>query len=132
MHPNAERIRELNRLLAAGDVDGAMTFFGAMCDENVVTHVPGRGALAGDYQGLNGFLDIQNKVMELTHGTFSQDLHAVLADDEHSCELYERRGELKGVVHHWKAVDVSNWRDGKIVEQWLVSLDPYQLEEIFP
>ncbi|MDH4147036.1 MAG: nuclear transport factor 2 family protein [Acidimicrobiia bacterium] len=131
MHPNAEKIREMNRLLAAGDMDGAGTIVAAIYDENVVTHVPGRSALAGDLHGLSAFLESFQKVMTRTGGTYSQDLHAVLADDEHSCELYERTAEVDGVVHQWKAVDISNWKDGKIVEQWLIPLDPYQLDEIF-
>ena len=131
MHPNGEKIIELNRLYTSGDVEAGNSALKAMYADDVVTHIPGRRATAGDYYGFAAFVASIEDLVEKSSGTFKQDLHAVLADDEHSCELYERSAVIDGVTHQWKSVDISNWRDGKIVEQWLIPVDAYQVDEIF-
>jgi uncharacterized protein len=64
--------------------------------EDAVWSVPGRGAMAGLYQGREAIFRFLTKLPRETDGTYSSELVDVLASDERAAALYRARGERRG------------------------------------
>ena len=101
-----------------------------MFAEDLLWHVGGRNQLSGDYRGREAVYGFFGKLMEVTEGSFDLDLHTVFADDEHGVALTiatASRGEQSIRVNN---ADVMHLRDGKVVEFWTASTDPYAFDEL--
>ena len=79
MHPDGELIQKGFEAFAKGDMDTV----GALFHDDIQWHAPGTSALSGDYRGKAEVFGFFAKLQELTEGTFRQEIHAVLADDDH-------------------------------------------------
>ncbi len=79
-HPNTQLIRDFhdcqNRFYAGGDQEPVR----AMLTKNVIWHVPGASAIAGDYRGRDEVLRYFARRRELADATFRIDVRGVLAD----------------------------------------------------
>ena len=120
-HPNEELIRGGYEAFAKGDLETALARF----DENITWHVPGRSAVAGDYQGHQEVMAFFGKLIELSGGTFRLELHDVLASDDHVVALVVVSGERNGTSTTLNAAHVWHVADGKATEFWALSTDPY-------
>ena len=89
-HPSEDLLREGFAALERGDMDALRNQFFAA---DVRWHAPGRSLISGDYEGIEQVLQYFARVVELTSGTFSLELHDVLANDEHAAALITVRGE---------------------------------------
>ena len=69
------------------------------------------------------------RLMELTNGTLSLELHDVLANDEHAVALVTVRGERAGKQLNDNMVETMHIRDGKVSEVWVHTTDLYALDE---
>lgn len=94
-------------------------------------HVPGRGPLAGDYVGREAVYDLFGRLAALTGSSLRQELHTVLADDDHGVALVEERAERDGRVVVVRVAQVLHLREGRITEFWEAPLDPAAYEELF-
>jgi ketosteroid isomerase-like protein len=94
-------------------------------------HNPGRGPLSGDYEGAEQVLQYFARVFELTGGTFSLELHDVLASDEHAAALVTVRAERAGKQLTDNEVLTYHFRDGKVSEVWVHTTDLYAVNEFF-
>jgi ketosteroid isomerase-like protein len=92
-HPNEDLVREGFAAFGRGDMDVLRKRFFA---DDVRWHVSGRSSLAGDYEGPEQVIQYFGRVFELTGGTFSIELHDVLANDEHAAALITIHGERAG------------------------------------
>ena len=79
MHPNAEVIQRGYDAFAAADLDAV----NALLAEDIVWHHMGDSVLAGEYHGKDAVFAYLGRIMELTGFTFRQEIHALLADDDH-------------------------------------------------
>jgi ketosteroid isomerase-like protein len=125
-HPNADRVRDGFAAFAKGD-------FAVMTDliaEDAVWHVGGRNELTGEYRGRDAVFGFFGKLMEVTEGSFRMDLHAVLADDEHAVALALGTASRGGRSITGNAAHVFHMRDGKVVEYWEATTDPYAMDEL--
>ena len=113
-HPNAELLRKGYDAFEKGDVDALRE----LMDPDIVYHWPGSGPLAGDYRGLNTVLEFFGRVNELAQGTLTQEIHAILADDEHAVALVSARAERNGKTLDEKSIDVFHIRNVKVTEAW--------------
>jgi ketosteroid isomerase-like protein len=86
--------------------------------EDIVYHWPGTGPLSGDYKGMDAVLEFFGRVGELSQGTLTQEIHAIIADDEHAVALVTASAQRDGKTLHEKSVDVFHIRDGKVTEAW--------------
>jgi ketosteroid isomerase-like protein len=68
--------------------------------------------------------------MEITEGSFSLDVHAILADDEHGVALVTATASRGGQSATVNDAHVFHLRDGKVVEFWLASTDQYAIDEL--
>ena len=118
MHKNAELIQAGFDAFASADLE---TIDRLLADD-IVWHSAGTSVLAGEFDGKQAVLELFGRVLEVTSGTFRQDVHAILADDDHVIAL---------VTVHWdqpvaftgEEVFVWHVRDGLGVECWAVPVD---------
>ena len=126
-HPNEAVIRQAYEAFSAGDMETLAGVF----TENAVWHVPVRNKLAGDYEGVDAILGYYANLDEATGGTFRIDeIHDVLANDEHVVSMHRGSSRKDGVTHTFNEVFVFHVSDGKIAEAWEQTSDPYEYDEL--
>ena len=127
-HPNEDLVRGIFAAFGRGDLDALR---GQYMAQDARFHYPGRGPLAGDYEGVARVLEMAGRVFELSGGTFSLELHDVVAGDEHAVALFMARGERAGRRLEDRTVEVFHIRDGKATEMWLYPSDLYANDEFW-
>ena len=118
MHPNAELIQSGFEAFAKGDMD---TIAGLFSDD-IAWHAPGTSALSGDFHGRDEVFAFFGKLAQITEGTFHQEIHAILADDDHVVVMTDS-GFDKPRHFSGRTVFVWHVRDGKAVECWAIQED---------
>jgi ketosteroid isomerase-like protein len=103
----------------------------ALLGDDIVWHVPGRNAIAGDYRGKQAVLDYFARRRDKAGGSLRVVIHRVLADDEFALQLAGGRAELRGAVREWETVGVYRIADGRIAECWLLPFDQREFDEIW-
>ena len=126
-HPNEDLVRESFVAFGRGDMAALQKTWA----EDIRWHIPGRGLLAGDYQGVEQVTQLFALLAEVTGGTASAELHDVLANDEHAVALFTLRGERAGKQLNENVVLTYHFRDGKISEVWTHPADLYTYDEFF-
>ena len=126
-HPNEDLVREGFAAFGRGDMDAQRKVFA----DDLRWHAVGRSPLAGDYEGTEQVLQYFGRLFELTGGTFSLELHDVLANDEHAVALVTVRGERAGRQLADNEVLTFHIRDGKVSEVWSHHTDLYAVDEFF-
>ena len=106
-----------------GDVDGFLSY---MADD-IVVHMPGKSALAGDFKGKDQFVEVFQRFMERAP-EYSFEPHAYLADDEHGVILQRSHYRRGDETLDTNDTFVAHFRDGKIAEMWLSTDDPYGVD----
>lgn len=127
-HPDEDLVREAFAAFGRGDLDALRDQFFA---EDVRFHYPGRGALAGNHDGVAQVLGMFGRAFELTGGTLRLEVHDVIANDDHAIALFTARGERDGRRLEDRIVEVLHIRDGKAAEIWLYSGDLYTSDEFW-
>jgi uncharacterized protein len=64
--------------------------------DDAVWSVPGRGVMAGTYEGREAIFRFLAKLPKETNGTYSSELFDVLASDSRAAALYRARGARRG------------------------------------
>jgi ketosteroid isomerase-like protein len=118
MHPNAEVVKAGFEAFARADLETV----DRMLADDIVWHTAGTSIVSGDFQGKEAVLGHFAKLMELTNGTFRQDVHAILADDDHVVALATLLWDHP-VAYAGSQVFVWHMRDGKPAECWAVPVD---------
>jgi ketosteroid isomerase-like protein len=126
-HANEELLRNGYAAFEKGDLDTLRGMF----SDDIVWHSPGRSELAGDYRGIDEVFGLFGKVFELSGGTLRNEIHDVLADDEHGVALLIATGERNGKTLNDKQAHVFHIRDGKVTEFWLHASDLYANDEFW-
>lgn len=117
-HPNAALIRAGYEAFAAGD----MGKVGELFSPDIVWHAPGSNPLSGDQVGAEAVFANFGKLVELTAGTFGQEIHDVVANDAHVVVLVTQWWEQPH-PHRGGSVHVWHVKGGKATEAWLADLD---------
>ena len=127
-HPHEDLMREAFAAFGRGDLD---TLQRQYFSEDIRYHVPGRGPLAGDYEGAAQVLELFRRLFELSGGTVRLKLHDVLANNEHAVALYTVRAERAGRQLEDNQVQIVHIHDGKATESWLHLTDMYFGDEFW-
>lgn len=118
---NIERIRDEYQAFCEGDF-GAV---GSMLHDQVVWHVGGEGAQAGDKQGRDEVLDFLRGVADATDRNFRIQVHDVLASSEHVVVLCHVTSTRHGSTYRSDEVHVFHVDgDGRVVEAWGFTAEP--------
>ena len=127
-HPNVERMRKGYDAFGRGDLDYLRN---EMFADDVVFHAPGDNPLAGDYKGIDEVFGFFGKLVQESGGTFSLEIHDLLANDEHAVGLHTAHAEREGKTLRDNNTLVFHVRDGKVTEVWQYWADPYSADELF-
>lgn len=128
-HPNEDLTREALAALGRGDMD---TLRKQYWTEDICMHIPGRNRLlAGNHEGIEQVMQALARLAELTGGTFSFEVHDVVANDEHAVAMYTQHAERAGKQWTDNSVAISHLRDGKMSEIWIQITDLYAADEFF-
>jgi len=109
-HPLETIIREAYAAFGRGDIDG---YFNA-CTQRFAFHVPGRGGIAGPWAGRQGIYDLAGKAMEITGGTFYEEVEDVLANDKHAVVLARHQFTRDSKVWEYRTAHVYEIENGKL------------------
>jgi len=122
-HPNATLAREIDAKMKA---EGPQAMGDYIADD-VVWHeigaaepIRGKAALAERWAG-----------MADAGGTFSVDLHDVVANDDHVVELVTATVTRGDKTFTYRTAEIMHVRDGKITERWAFSDDTAAINEFF-
>ena len=89
--PAAENERIVRRIFDAFARREGLALRG-LFDEEAVWSVPGRGVMAGTYQGREAIFRFLAKLPRETDGTYGSELIDVLASEDRAAALYRARG----------------------------------------
>jgi uncharacterized protein len=130
-HPHARLVRDFherqNRFYAGGD----QRQVSPMLAEDVVWHVPGRSALAGDHRGREEVLRYFARRRELARATLRIDVRGVIADGERAVILAGGEVEQAGARLAWGTVGIFRVARGKIAECWVIPNDQDAFDRIW-
>lgn len=123
-HPNAARIRAAIAAFSEGDLSHAA----ALIDPHCHYRVNGRSVIAGTYVGREQVLGFFRRLRELTDGTFTATPFLVFADDDHAVAVVDITA-TRGEDHiAYAAIIVAELSEGRIVEMWSITDDPYRVD----
>ncbi|MEO8229439.1 MAG: nuclear transport factor 2 family protein, partial [Chloroflexota bacterium] len=123
-HPNAATYRRTADALRAGD----LATIAELVEPDVVWHVPGNHARAGEIRGRSAVLDWLAGLLELG---FWLSEHDVLGNDEHVCALSDMGARRVGVDIQTRVVSVFHYRNGRQAERWFYPEDAAIWDRIF-
>lgn len=126
-HPNLEAARVGYKAFAEGDI---ATLNDVMADD-VVWHFPGDNTLSGTYEGKDAVMGMFGRLAQETGRTFDQEIHDMLANDEHGVALVIDKAERGGETFEGRAVHVFHMEDGKLTEFWSIQEDLAAWDEFF-
>ena len=126
-HPNLERSRAGYAAFASGDM---ATLSGFLSDD-IVWHSGGDNILTGDYEGKEAVLGFFGRLMQESGGSFKNDIHDMLANDEHGVALVTSSATRGGVSIEEHAVHVFHMRDGKMTEFWVFPENQDKFDELW-
>jgi uncharacterized protein len=115
-----DRFLERQRAMYAG---GDTRPVAEMLAEEIVWHVPGSSAIAGDHRGRDAVLRYFAVRRELTGATMRIASQGELAGEDVVVSLADGRATLHGREATWRTAGVYRVADGRIAEAWLVPLD---------
>ena len=126
---NAEAMRKGYDAFSRGDMDMLRN---ELFTADIVWHQGGRNQTSGDYRGADAVIGLFGKLFQLTDGTFSVEVHDVLASEDHVVVLAKARGQRAGkTVQHGDYSHVCHFQNGKLSEAWIVNVDPYEIDEFY-
>ena len=96
--------------------------------EHAVWSVPGRGVMAGRYEGREAIFRFLAKLPKETDGTYSSELVDVLASEERAAALYRARGQRHGRSLGLDQLLVFRIEDGLVQEVLALPSDPDAFE----
>jgi ketosteroid isomerase-like protein len=99
--------------------------------EDVVWHVPGRSAIAGEYRGVDEVLAYFGRRRDRADETFRITPRGMLAEGERVVHFADGEAELDGVRRSWRTIGIFRVIEGRIAECWLLPFDQYEFDEIW-
>jgi ketosteroid isomerase-like protein len=129
LHPNERLVREFHEAQRVFYAGGAVEPLLEYLAEDIVWHVPGRNAIAGDHTGLDEVVAYFERRRALADATLRVIVRAVLANDELVMQLADGIAERGGRTFDWRTVGVFRIAGRRITECWLVPFDQYAFDE---
>lgn len=118
-HPNEDLVRRAYEAFAQGDMETVRSAFA----DNIRWHVQGESPLSGVYIGHVEVLGLFRTLAERSGGTFSLEVHDVLANDEHAVVLVRERATREGRTLVSTQAHVLHLSNGKVTEFWGLPTD---------
>ncbi len=113
-------IREAYAAFGRGDVDGYLR----PCTEDFEFHVPGGGGIGGIYVSKDGLYDLARKAMQITGGTFHEEVEMCSPTNSTPLFLARHRFTRDGSSRDYRTAHVYEIRDGKLAKCFEQPRDP--------
>ena len=126
-HPNLAAARAGYEAFDRGD----MRAVGDLLSDDVVWHIGGNNAISGDYQGKESVFGLFAKIFEETGGTFTNEIHDMMANDEHGVALVVTSGTRGDKTLSARVAQIFHMSDGKLTEFWTFSEDQAALDDFW-
>ena len=126
-HPNLEIARAGYEAFANGD----MATVSDLLADDIKWHSGGNNILTGDYEGKEAVLNYFGMLMQETGGSFKNDIHDMLANDEHGVALVTASATRGGKSLEGNVVHVFHMRNGKMTEFWSTAEDQSTFDEFW-
>jgi uncharacterized protein len=126
-HPNVALLRRAEEAFSSGNVE----VLGDLLADDILVHAPGNGPLSGEYQGRDAVFAYNRRIFELSGGTYENEVHDILAGDQHGVILQRNRARREGRSLDVREVLVMHLREGKIVEVWEMYDDQQAYDEFW-
>jgi ketosteroid isomerase-like protein len=110
-HPNETKLRDLYQKFGQGDIEGFLNG----CTDDVTFTVPGKAAVSGDFVK-STFMQLLAPVMELSTGTFQEDVLEVFANDDHGVLLLLHRFTRDGQPREYRTAHIVEFASGSIAK----------------
>ena len=100
-------------------------------DPEVVWHVPGSSAIAGEHRGVDAVLDYMERRRRMTDSTFRVTVHGTAMIAGRVVQLAGGSALRDGREVSWETVGVFRVARGRIAECWLIPFDQAAFDEIW-
>jgi 2'-5' RNA ligase len=104
---------------------------GHLLADDVVWHVPGASAIAGEHRGVDAVLAYFRRRREMTDATFQVTVHGAAMIDGRVVQLAGGRALRGGEEVVWETVGVFRVAGGRIAECWLIPFDQPAFDRIW-
>jgi ketosteroid isomerase-like protein len=121
--PTAENAAIVERIFDAFARKEGLALRGLFA-EDAVWSVPGRGVMAGTYEGREAIFRFLARLPKETDGTYASELIDVLTSDEHAAALYRARGARHGRTLELDQVLLFTIEDGLVRRVLALPSDP--------
>jgi len=125
--PAAENEMIVRRIFDAFDRKEGLALRGLFADD-AVWSVPGRGVMAGVYEGREAIFRFLAELPKQTDGTYGSELVDVLASDDRAAALYRARGTRHGRTLELDQVLLFRIEDGLVRHVLALPSDPDAFE----
>jgi hypothetical protein len=126
-HPNLVIARAGYEAFDRGD----MAAVSDLLSDDIVWHSGGSNVLTGDYAGKEAVLDFFSLLMRESGGTYRNDVHDMLANDEHGVALVTVSASRGGEAYEGRVIHVFHMSDGKMIEFWSYPEDQSRFDEFW-
>jgi ketosteroid isomerase-like protein len=124
-----DRLHAAQAAFYAGDDDSAVR---DVLTDDIVWHVPGSNAIAGDYHGIEAVLDYFTRRRDLADKTFRMHPRDVLVGaGDTVAALTDGTATIDGVEHRWSTVGLYRIAGDRVAECWLLPLDAAAFDAIW-
>jgi uncharacterized protein len=113
--------------LGSGGVGGVRELLAA----DVVWHVPGLNAIAGEHRGVDAVLSYMDARRRIMDGTFRVNVHGAAVIAGRVVQLAGGVAVRDGESVAWETVGVFRVQDGRIAECWLLPFDQAAFDRIW-
>lgn len=126
-HPNLIAARAGYEAFAKGDMAALDQLF----SDDIVWHIGGSSSIAGDYVGKQAVFGFFARLVQETEGTFKNDIHDMLANDQHGVALVTTSASRKGQSVTGRAVQIFHMKNGKLTEFWAFNEDQASADRLW-
>jgi ketosteroid isomerase-like protein len=121
----------IRRYLQAAQRGDWETGFGFFADD-IVLHVPGRSALAGEHRGRDAARDYLNAALARSHGAEVEvELVDMLASEDRVALIVRERFQRPAGVVEIRRANLYRLRGDQIVEIWIFEANQYEVDDLF-
>ncbi len=111
-----------------GDWEAGFAYYA----HDIVIHVPGRSALAGEHRGRDAAVGYIQAALARSHGADVEvELIDMLASEERVALIVRERFHREGGAVEIRRANVYRLRGDEIVEIWIFEYDQYAVDELF-
>ena len=100
--------------------------------DDIVWHIPGDNAIAGDYEGIDAVLAYFAHRREVASRTLRMHPGQMLVGDSDTVAvLTDGTATIAGIEHRWSTLGLYRFRNDRLCECWLLALDLPHFNQIW-